>query len=352
MNADFVDADHPPPELAALLEDIATGALRWVWEHRHRFELPEDVTAPETDLNWTMKPLGELAQLSAVIGQHTHFGEPIRKLADELLEFAWREMYAGNLLLDFFHAEPHATYPLEIYAAFAGAGLRNAEFEEFAALRVRTLSWRHTEQDPNRRLGILAAERRIGLRPHGETGPALRRTWLGGRPEPWAFDRAAGYALTHTVFHLTDWGSAPTLVPADVADYLHAWLPSWLDTCLEDQQWDLSCELLAVGASLPRPYPATDQDWAWQRLDQARTPEGALREVATSTPDPDEAMFFARHYHSTLASAFAAALSRSRLGVGARSRVRDVPADAARTADTAHAVDAGEPGAQQAGVRP
>lgn len=110
--------------------------------------------------------------------------------------------------------------------------------------------------------------------------------------------------------------------------------------------------MLAVGASLPRPYPATDQDWAWQRLDQARTPEGALREVATSTPDPDEAMFFARHYHSTLASAFAAALSRSRLGVGARSRVRDVPADAARTADTAHAVDAGEPGAQQAGVRP
>ncbi|MFC4009920.1 DUF6895 family protein [Nonomuraea purpurea] len=35
------------------------------------------------------------------------------------------------------------------------------------------------------------------------------RTWLGRSPEPWLLDRFHAYALTHTVFHLTNWGLEP-----------------------------------------------------------------------------------------------------------------------------------------------
>ncbi|MGC8917827.1 hypothetical protein AB7952_00860 [Streptomyces sp. PG2] len=80
--------------------------------------------------------------------------------------------------------------------------------------------WRATEQDPNRRLGVLNSERHSGIPRHGPLAPALRRTWLGALPEPWTFERAAGYTLTHVVFHLTDWGRTPEGVPPDLTGYL------------------------------------------------------------------------------------------------------------------------------------
>lgn len=294
------------------LREITLDGLRWVQARKERFQLPEDVVGPHTDLNWTMKPLGELAQLTASICRHSDFGEERRRVAAELLEFAWRETRSGMLLLELFQAEPNSIYPLEIYAAFADMGLRNPRFEEFAEVVVRTRSWRQTEQDPTRRLGLRNAERRSGLRPQSSVATLLRRTWLGGLPEPWTFERGVGYDLTHTIFHLTDWGNAPRLVPSELDIYLQQWLPAWLDTCLDGEQWDLSCELLAVGASLPTPYPSCSHEPAWWRIAQARGADGALREEGAVAQDPDEATAFARCYHSTLAAAFAAVLTLER----------------------------------------
>nr|WP_206442405.1 hypothetical protein [Streptomyces boncukensis] len=311
-----------------MLRDVAARALAWVDARRDRFALPPEVVSPETDLNWTLKPLGELAQLTASIRRHTESGDPLHDGAGELLEFAWRETGKGAMLVELFRLDPHATYPLEIYAAFSGAGFRSAVFEEFADVVTRTRSWRLLEQDPNRRLGILNAERRCGLPPHARTEDLLPATWLGGLPEPWTFERHSGYALTHTVFHLADWGAASHAVPGRVADYLHLWLPSWLDTCLDSEQWDLGCELLAVGACLPTPYPAEHRAAAWGRIAAARAADGSLREEGGApagaasgpgpgvdlSPDPDEATAFAHRYHSTLAAAFAAVLTAHRLG--------------------------------------
>ena len=168
--------------------------------------------------------------------------------------------------------EPFATYPLEVYAAFASAGLRHAGYESATATVARTRGWQLTEQEPNRRLSVLNSERRSGLPEHEDMPQALRRTWLAGLPEPWTFELAAGYTLTHVVFHLTDWGLTPQAVPPPVAAYLRHWLAPWLDTCLEDEQWDLSCELLAVASSLPGPPDRALFQDAW-----ARTLGGAER---------------------------------------------------------------------------
>ncbi|WP_461028767.1 DUF6895 family protein, partial [Streptomyces sparsus] len=260
------------------LERVALTSLQWTRRHTARFRLPRDVTDPGTDLNRTVKPLGELAQLCASIRQHTASSDAIHRLAVEMLEFCWQEVRSGAVLLKLFRAEPQATYPLEIYAAFAGAGMRDRDFEQFAGAVCGTRSWRLTEQAPNRRLGILNAERRSGLPPHGPFGPALRRTWLGGLPEPWTFERTAGYHLTHAVFHVTDWGGAPHRLPADLGEYLRTWLPCWLDTCLEDEQWDLTCELLAVAASLPDPPAPEITAPARRGIADAQSGDGALRE--------------------------------------------------------------------------
>ncbi|WP_435813630.1 DUF6895 family protein [Streptomyces tauricus] len=306
--------------------------MAWVSAHRGEFALGDDALAEHANVNFTWKPLGELAQICVSIRRHTETTDPLHEAACDLLAFAWRQTGEGALFHELQRLEPFATYPLEIYAAFASAGLRHTDYERATATVARTRGWQVTEQEPNRRLSVLNSERRSGLPLHADMDRALGRTWLGGLPEPWTFERAAGYTLTHVVFHLTDWGLTPLGVPPRVAEYLHQWLPPWLDTCLEDEQWDLSCELLAVAGSLPGPPDLTMLRAVWARLALAQDASGAVPEVGSGRDGHPPAHDFVGCYHSTLMTAFAAALTLDRLCAH--------EADAATTTTTATADDA------------
>jgi hypothetical protein len=298
-------------EATAVAGAVAEAGLTWVSDHRDSFRLGPDALAPGGDVNSSWKPLGELAQVCVCVLRHAPEGHVLSRRAADLLDFAWRQTREGSLFLELQRLEPWATYPLEVYAAFASGGLRHPGFEEIAAAVTRTRGWRVTEQEPNRRLSILNSELRTGLTPHQSMSSALERTWLGGLPEPWSFETAAGYTLTHVVFHLTDWGYDIGGVPPRIADYLTAWLPPWIDTCVEDEQWDLSCELLAVAACLPEAPPVGTAEAAWTALAGAQAASGALPEVG---PGPGRSVprDFANCYHSTLMAAFAAALTMGR----------------------------------------
>ncbi|WP_328538546.1 DUF6895 family protein [Streptomyces sp. NBC_00344] len=312
-----------PGTLSAVdvVHGVATAALDWVCDNRTGFVLPDDVLEPHTDVNRTLKPLGELAQLCTTVRHSTHPDDRLHTVAGSLVRFAWEQTGEGELLLDLVRAEPFATYPFEIYAAFAGDGLRHPGFERLAAVVAATRGWAHTEQQANRQLGLLNSERRIGLPPHTDTESVLRRTWLGALPEPWAFERASGYSLTHVVFHVTDWGKAPHRMPQDVAGYLAAWLPAWIDGCLENGQWDLGGELLAVGACLPGPPAFSTVETCWPVIAAVQDGTGAVPEagppLVPGRGDPQDRPAepprdFLNCYHSTLVTAFAAALTLAR----------------------------------------
>jgi hypothetical protein len=294
---------------------VLAGALSWLETHRDRFRLPADVTEAGVDHNVTLKPLGELAQLSLSIARVTPAGGAAHTAARGLLDFAWQETRQGQLYLELARAEPHATHPVEMYAPFAQAGLRHPAFEDFAGFMAGTRSWTATEQEPTRLLSVLRAEERLGLRRTAAFADAaetaVRRTWLGGLPEPWAFERRSGYALTHHVFHITDWGAHRAGLPHGVGRYLTHWLPAWLDSCLEEERWDLAGELLAVQACLPPEVPdeaAADADEPWARYAAAQSPTGAYAEIGPAPRQDDDAAFRAC-YHATLVAAFAAALA-------------------------------------------
>jgi len=294
------------------VRDLGEAALTWVSAHRDGFALDEDALAEHGNVNTTWKPLGELAQVCVSVRRHTGRTDPLHVLASDLLSFAWQQTGRGALFMELQRLEPFATYPLEVYAAFASAGLRHDRYESATATVARTRGWHVTEQEPNRRLSVLNSERRSGITPHGDMARALERTWLAGLPEPWTFELPSGYTLTHVVFHLTDWGLTPRAVPPQVADYLRHWLPPWLDTCLEDEQWDLCCELLAVASSLPGPPERALLDEAWARLSAAQDDSGAVPEVG-GRGSRTTAPAFLDCYHSTLMTAFAAALTLDRL---------------------------------------
>jgi hypothetical protein len=301
----------PPREEEVPARRVGTAALAWVSAHRDGFALDAHALSAHGDVNTSWKPLGELAQVCARVRDRTGRADPRHRTAADLLDFAWRQTGHGRLFSALQRLEPFATYPLEVYAAFASAGLREPGYERLAAAVAATRSWRATEQNPNRRLGVLNSERRGGIPRHGPVAPALRRTWLGARPEPWTFERTAGYTLTHVVFHLTDWGAHPGGVPPDLTEYLGHWLPPWLDTCLEGRQWDLAAELAAVAASLPAPPGRALLHDTWTRLAAAQDADGALPETGggDGVPAPSG---FRGCYHSTLMTAFAAALTTAR----------------------------------------
>ncbi|WP_330284374.1 DUF6895 family protein [Streptomyces sp. NBC_00588] len=295
------------------VRDLAVAALAWVSAHRGDFALGADALTADGPVDLTWKPLGELAQTCVSVRRCTPPSDPLHACASDLLDFAWQQTGRGELFLRLQRTEPFATYPLEVYSVFAGAGLRHTGYEAAAAAVARSRGWRLTEHEPTRRLGLLNAERRSGIHRPERFAQALGRTWLGGLPEPWTFERTSGYALTHVVFHLTDWGRTAQDVPAELAAYLTDWLPPWLDTCLDAGMWDLACELLIVAASLPQPIDAATLQDAWTRIARVQHASGALPLMAsdparTHAADPEPS--FVHGYHSTLMLAFAAALTQ------------------------------------------
>ncbi|MFJ3671184.1 DUF6895 family protein [Streptomyces sp. NPDC090106] len=282
-----------------LLDEVARQAVDWLVRARDSFRLPDDaVTDADRDRTW--KPLGELAELSGYIAV-AHPRADIRETARSLLDFAWQETARGELFAELMHREPYATYPVELYGAFARAGLRHPRADALAGVTTRLRTRAVPRDAPTRTLGVLRAEQRIGLTPHGDLDTELARTWLGSLPEPWALERRTAYGLTHDVFHVTDWGRARADMAPRTADYLRLWLPAWLECWLAEEEWDLAGELLAVAACLPT---AARHGTAWERLAAAQSTDGSIPENGTLPQD-----LFRTCYHSTLVAAFAATLA-------------------------------------------
>lgn len=293
------------------VDAMGVRALEWAWSRREWFRLPGDVLDPSVSVDGALKPLAELAQTAVVIQRSDPPGGRRHRLAADCVRFAWAELGRGDVLFDLLRAEPAATYPLEIYAFFPEVGLRHRPLEELGAFLGGTRAWPATEQVPTRVLGVQRVLAKLGIGHVRDPAEVVGRTWLGGLPEPWAMDVHAGYALTHDVFHLTDWGARPEGLPEHLADYLATWLPAWVETWLEERHWDLVGELLAVDALLPRPTASPD---VWRRYAAAQREDGSVPAVESWVrPGLTPVEAFGVCHHATLVAAFAASLALARV---------------------------------------
>ena len=198
--------------------------------------------------------------------------------------------------------------PFEVYLPYKELGYSEPEVERATVLYHRLESWAALELDPTRRLGLAAFQRRFGLTPRPPESALVAPTWLARRPEPWTVSGHIAYDVTHTVFHLTDWGAHPEALPPDIADYLATWLPVWIDDWLDLKRWDLLGELLVVDACLPRP---TLDERGWEGFAAAQQSDGAMPAVR-SMPEGEPDELFDMVYHPTLVAAFASFLATSR----------------------------------------
>ncbi|MFK4066468.1 DUF6895 family protein [Streptomyces sp. NPDC029674] len=296
--------------------EVSARALAWLHAHRECGTLPADTTADLCDPDSVYKPLGESALAASLVLRESVAGSTEQRLVRELLGFCWQQLGEGDMLYERLLRYTLMTDPLETYVPFARSGVRHEPLERLLGHTSALHAVRGAELLPNRRLAVANAARVVGLdrsTPAYDWDVLTRATWLGATPEPWLIDWTTGYCVTHTVFHLTDWGSTPTGLPDDLAAYVTTWLPVWIDIWAEIEQWDLVAELMIVGCCLEEPYcdPAD-----WERLAGVQHADGLVpRDGDPVTDDPGQR--FADHQHTAVVAAIAGTLAVSRTLGGA-----------------------------------
>ena len=290
---------------------IGSQALSWLRDSAHFGALP-DTTVDFADPDNAYKPLGETALAASLVLREGVGGPAELRTSRDLLDQAWAQLRHGDFLFERQLRHPMVTDPVETYAHFVRGGHRHPGLDRIAEHLGGLASTRAVEMMPNRRLGVANAHRVIGSgcgpADDGDWAAMAADTWLGASPEPWVIDWMTGYNMTHTVFHLTDWGARPDGLPEPLAAYLRDWLPVWADVWQEVAQWDLLGELLIVDACLPEPVcdPRT-----WDRLAQVQHPSGLLpRDAEPVTEDPRQA--FKDHEHTAVVAVVASTLTLSR----------------------------------------
>ncbi|CAM5459023.1 DUF6895 family protein [Streptomyces abikoensis] len=297
-----------PAPVTAAARTMADRALSWLHAHRALGALPPGTTEEITDPDGVYKPLGESTLAASVILRDGTAGPGQLAAAQNLLDFTWLQLRKGDLLYERQLRHTLMTDPLEMYAHFVRCGYRHADMDRLLAHRTRLRSVHSVELLPNRRLAVANAARIAGLDPGEDFEALARTTWLGAMPEPWAINWITAYAMTHTVFHLTDWGGRPEGLPADLTAYVRTWLPVWIDIWREVRQWDLVAELLIVGASLSEPY-CRPEDWeAMAALQQ----EDGLMPADGDPVDDDPVRRFKEHQHTTVVTAVAGSIALAR----------------------------------------
>ncbi|MDQ0577844.1 DUF6895 family protein [Streptomyces rishiriensis] len=295
--------------LAQAAHDLSSRALGWLHTHRHRGALKgESITG---NMN-AYKVLMETAMAASLVLRDGAAGNREQVLARELMKYCWTQIQDGDLLYQRQLHHPVTTDALEGYGHFTRAGYRHPGLDRLAAQMARTGTAQAVEHVPNRRLAVANALRLTGHDLSG--GPRdweqlTRATWLGSTPPPWYIDWMTGYAVTHTVFHLTDWGRRPDGLPEDVASYLARWLPVWTDIWTENGQWDLVGELLIISMCLPQPVLDVSD---WQHLAQLQEPDGLLPRDGQPV-DEDPATRFEDHQHPTIVAAIAGTIALNRV---------------------------------------
>ncbi|MEU6233987.1 hypothetical protein [Kitasatospora sp. NPDC047058] len=291
-------------------QQLSSGALRWLYGcyENGLGRFPDGATIDLADPNNVYKPLGEAALATGLLLREGVGGTEDSRIARDLLDLCWAELREGDLLYERQLRYPLMTDPLEVYVHFARAGFRHPRLEELVRSLAEVRSVRAMEILPNRRLAAANARRVIGLSGHTDWPALAATTWLGATPEPWMIDWLTAYHVTHTVFHLTDWGARPDGLPAPMRDYLHDWLPAWLEVWLENGEWDLIGELLIVATCIGAPEAGAA---AWAALAAAQRPDGLVPRDTRPVPE-DPAKQLTDHGHTAVVTVVAGVVTLAR----------------------------------------
>lgn len=300
------------PQVAPHAHQLTSRALDWLYRMRHLNTIPDDIDPHLIDPPQSCKSLVENALAASLVLREGAAAPSQVEQARQLLDYNWAQLRHGNLLYECQLQDPTLPVALEFYAPFHRSGYRHAPLEVLLNHLQKMYVEQTSEFIANRRLSIANAARTIGLDTPLDWSYATSATWLGSNPQPWALDWQTAYYMTHTMFHLTDWGCRPEGTPEPIRDFLSTWLPVWVETWLENQDWDLIAELLMVDSCLPEPVCTSE---VWEQLAAIQHEDGLVPRDNTPVDDPaegEELDHYRANQHTTVVAAMAGTLALSR----------------------------------------
>jgi hypothetical protein len=294
------------------LDLLRTGTLDWLERHLDYFD--PSTAAAHAAGHGKAKAALELALLCHCAARHGAGGDPRLQKATALVRTVWQRPD----LVGLFGAEPRyaATYALAA-VAFAPAGIDDRACRDALAALGGGDPAAASHATAYQRLELRYYADKAGvphtLEPYEQlaargvlaTLPAAARRRTAPGEAPVTVPEA--YALTHSSFYLSDFGTtAPRLAPGTAGPAL-ALVHALLGHCVRRDWWDLAAELvltrLCLGVRPPVTGPGAE---AVACLARAQLPDGSIpgRSPRTAAAADDPApVRFARAYHTTLVTA-------------------------------------------------
>jgi hypothetical protein len=301
-NLPIQHADHEPR---------AAGGLEWVDRHLEKFSPVENRRLDE----FAFKRFAELTVLTSYLHESSihAFAPYVTKWTTFITECC-----AMPSVAQVPRKRPAVGFGFMIpYLLMRGTDYRNDYYEDTLSLLKRWRLLRPVELVPYR-----ALEREYTLWKSGyfrrepNWRPLMKATLLLQQVAPWGFDDESAYAVTHTLFYLTDFGRrAAPLKPIEY-NQVRNLVDSLLLHYWRTGNWDLVGELLICLNCLPLCHSeigfgaSRAFHGAWE-TDGAMPPDAVIV-PQHGIPDGDDSRF-TRCYHPTLVALLYSAIAMTTL---------------------------------------
>lgn len=284
------------------LGGLSAGAIQWLRCNLHYFD-PLSPSSPLPE-NMRVKAALELSIFCHTLAKLRPASDLLNE-ATALLRTAWQRR-EFPLLID-AHADVWADSQWLAYAALAPAGVPR-EVRDSARARVAASGYLSPlGKSPTLRLEIRYYADKALIEHDIESYQELAAESLLARPPAPPVPRAVAYTITHTAFHLSDFGCVDAGLPDDVRERGERVTRSMIASCARQGLWDLTGELISALSCLggdPVGTPAGQAGircLALAQLDNGAIPGRSAANRAQSSLSPAE--FFRKAYHTTLVAA-------------------------------------------------
>jgi hypothetical protein len=309
MNAKYYIGKMEQEEIEHQYKNSLLLALGWVNEHLAEFaiQVKDSESFNKQDLA-SIKPASELA-LTLFLLKRCGIKLPVLEV---ILDWLWKQYGSGLILNRILLARNDFLPSCALYSSFYQLGYRSDILDSTLAMLSQTEMAKALPLQPWAMYALNYNLQKMGLRSNEKLDDSS--LYIRNMPEPWIISNEIGYAITHEIFYMTDFGFAHITDQA-LQDYLQIWIPYWSDIFFKDGDFDLTAEfsmtwscINQVNSSNLCNNPLIPILSSQEKTGSVKGPQGAGSFLYAKS-DSSERRIFLSDYHTTLVFIMANAMA-------------------------------------------
>lgn len=228
-------------DLSRRIKEMQTPALDWIDRHLEYFNPLRYSQILKVDL--AVKASAELALVCEyALSDHARSdAQHYRHIAS----YIWSEVFCTPAIQDYLLTTELGLLTFGFYASLRQCGYQDQRFETKLGLVLKDGYVLAAERIPTRDLDLIHSYKKLGISWNGKSHSEIySRCLLAKHPVLYPLSVDDVYAITHTIFFITDFGRTRGCCSATDVSYLEVTLPRLLGFYLRKHNWDLVAELL------------------------------------------------------------------------------------------------------------